>query len=124
MHPSNLALIAPPGAWPAESTSTEQSSRTTISQSELRQYRMLQECERERKQMREILLQRLDNGSAVEPGKLTVDVQQSQTRRLTKGNLTRLLGEETVAGLTELVELTTQRSLVVGNTEHSNSRPC
>jgi hypothetical protein len=112
----DLDTASLPSRWQPrreESTSVPAASNSKISQAELRRYKQLQDYEKEKKELRESLLERCENGAEVEPGELMVSIRNVETRRLTRETLTQLLGEEPVTAIIDRIPPKLSRQLIV-----------
>ena len=121
MNVSNSAILAPSRARDLESICNNRSNSKSP-QAELQRYKQLQDYEKEKKELRESLLERLENGAAVEPGALMLNVQEVQTRRVTQNSLKQLLGDQAATALIERMELSMQRRLILGQNNRCRSR--
>jgi len=108
------------------------SSPLVVTQDQLSLYQELCEVAREKELLRRRIMDLLDQGAAVEPGNLSVEIKPQEARLLTAEKLRAVLGPERVEVLRAQVEPTVRRQLIVrpvaswpGNAGqvHEQSRP-
>lgn len=87
--------------------------RVIIPQAVLSEHQRLSELVRERRRLRDRLIQLLDAGASVEPGPLYTNVREVVSCAFSAAKLTAILGEDRVAELRRQIEPTIARQLVV-----------
>lgn len=84
-----------------------------IGQDVLREYRLLCEAEKQRKEMRKLIVDSLEAGTVIESGPLTAHLRQFEERRFSAHQLARLLGQAEVERLRRLLQSTVSVHLIV-----------